>query len=524
MIKSSLQPRTTAYDYKDSTAMQMIGRLLLATVLAFAPASGEANEPPAYQQILNAAVGTGVPGVQAVVIQGAGEWSGVAGLASVERGELMTAQTRIRVASITKMITYATIMELARQERLALSDRAIDRLPPGTLDNIPNAERITITQLLEHTSGLHNFNGPNGADFFDALYRDPERGARIWTAAELIAFAARPDNRPVNAPGERRDYSSTGYIILEMIAEHVSSEPLPALYKRLFFRPFGMGSSGFEGYDLRAVDIADSYGRPSDEERPLSAFSGRGAIRADGLVNLSRGLSYFNAWARGAGAVAATACDLSRFMRGVRDGRATVISGQANEFAAARGRPLASFSWNGGAQGIQASILYAPASDITVIVLINGSNAGQGSLDMARALLAAARATPAQSPLSAPCAPASSALDALHAVARDYERVFRSGDVDAFARVFAANGSYLTLSRPPASTLAVRRFSDAFDGWIREPDPLASVEVDEISMMGERMALMRLRLHYRGRVYLDQLSLYRFDTGWRIVAKQTQAG
>jgi len=294
--------------------MRNLWQILLVPIVMMA-ASAEAADGSDYRGIIDRAVQKGVPGVQAVVLQGGREWSGVAGVASVERREPMTPHDRMRLASITKMMTYATIMQLVRQGRLALGDRAIDRLPPGTLDGIPNADRITIEQLLDHTSGLHNFNGPNGADFVHALYSDPKRKSRIWTAKELLAFAAQPGNRPVNAPGEKPGYSSTGYIILEMIAERLTSEPLPSLYYRYIFRPFGMTRSGFEGFDLRGSDSVASYGRPESDNGPVSAFAGRTSVRADGLVNLSAGLDYFNAWARGAGAAASTACDLGRFMR-----------------------------------------------------------------------------------------------------------------------------------------------------------------------------------------------------------------
>ena len=365
-----------------------IRALLAVLALAFASVPAAAS----YQAVIDAAVAQGVPGVQAVVLEGAGEWRGSAGLGSVERRQRLTGEHRIRLASVTKMFTYATIMELVRQGRLGLDDRAVDRLPAGTLAGIPYADRITVRHLLEHRSGLYNFNGDGAADFFTALYGDPRRGSRRWTARELIAFARRPGHAPAGAPGERQSYSSTGYIVLEMIAEHVARAPLPDLYRRFIFAPLGMGHTGVEGHDLTARQIVDSYGRPPADDAAPSAYTRRPRARADGLLNLSRGLTYYNAWARGAGAASSTAQDLARFMRAVVQGRFTVIADQAATFAAARARPAASFSWNGGSAGVQSSILYAPNGEIVVIVLINGTNAGQGSLDIARALLAAARA------------------------------------------------------------------------------------------------------------------------------------
>lgn len=347
---------------------------------------------PDYQAMLSRAVEKGVPGVQAVVVRGGSEWAGVAGVSRVETKRPMTPSDRLRVASITKMMTYATIMKLVELGRLRLNDRIIDRLPPGTLDGIPYASEITVTQLLEHTSGLHNFNGPNGADFFAELYGDPRRGSRIWTARELVAFARKPANKPTNLPGAERGYSSTGYILLELIAERAAHRPLPDLYSRYIFNPNGMTRTGVEGQGLRGDRIAPSYGRPDTPLPRFNAFGARRPVRPDGLVNLSNGLATYNAWARGAGAVASTACDLARFMAAVRADRLTVLEDQAKTFDDARKAGKGSFNWNGGSAGIQASIFYAPADRVTVIVITNGTNAGPASLDIGRELFAAARA------------------------------------------------------------------------------------------------------------------------------------
>jgi len=354
----------------------------VATVLTAAAAA-----TPVNQGILDQAVAGGVPGVQAYVGKGQRDWAGASGFASIERRQRMGPSNRIRVASITKMMTYAVIMELVKEGRLRRSDRAVDRLPAGTLAAIPFAEQITVDELLEHRSGLHNFNAEAGNDFFTALYRDPQRGSRVWTAAELLGFARRTTNPPTGRPGEKPSYSSTGYIVLERIAEHVGKRPLPQLYRDYVFRPLGMNMTGVEGAGLGTANIADSYARPDGTPTRVSPFWGRKPVRSDGLIDLSRGLTYMNAWARGAGAVASTASDLAKFMQAVESGRLTVIYDQAGEFARAKARPKASFSWNGGSPGIQASIIYAPARDTTVIVLTNATNVGDGSLDIARRLL-----------------------------------------------------------------------------------------------------------------------------------------
>jgi D-alanyl-D-alanine carboxypeptidase len=292
-------------------------------------------------------------------------------------------------------MTYAVVSGLADAGRLRLDDLAVRHVEAGTLDGIPYGNTITVAQLLEHRSGLHNFNNAAGNDFFTDLFANPRRGSRTWGAADLLAYAAKPSNPPAGEPGAQRHYSSTGYIVLQAVIEHLERQPFSGAFKRYLFDPFAMTRAGVEGADLTADDMAPSYARPATGERGGSTpFGTRPAIRADGLVNVSSGLRYYNAWAQAAGAAAATADDLMRFMDAVKAGRVAVLADQRAQFSAAALKPGASFSWNGGSWGIQASIVYEPNSDVTVVVLANGSNAGDSSLDLARRLLAAARRTP----------------------------------------------------------------------------------------------------------------------------------
>jgi hypothetical protein len=90
--------------------------------------------------------------------------------------------------------------------------------------------------------------------------------------------------------------------------------------------------------------------------------------------------------------VAVSAEDLARFMAAVRAGRLTIFKDQAARLNLSRLSQTAFYDWNGGTWGVQATILYAPAQTLTVIVVENGSNAGNGSHDLALELLKLARA------------------------------------------------------------------------------------------------------------------------------------
>jgi CubicO group peptidase (beta-lactamase class C family) len=342
-----------------------------------------------FRQLMDSAVRVGMPGLQVSVRIGGRRWMGAGGYASLESRRAMTLRDRVRLASLTKMLTYAATMELVKARRIRLSDRAMNYLDAGFLAGVPNAQDITIGQLLEHTSGLHNFNGEAGQDFFAELYSETNWGRRQWTPAELVAFARRPANRPTGRPGELRSYSSTGYIVLGAVIERVTGRPFQNALRDLVLEPLGMSRAVIDG-SVGTDSIVDSYAvaSPDDLLRP-SPMKGRQPVRPDGLLNLSKGLAYYNAWAGAAGAVAATVSDLDAFMQAVRDNRRTVLNDQRQVFLDAQ--PRTSFSWNGGTFGIQTSILYAPVGDITVIVLGNGTNVNVSTMDLAKRYLEEAR-------------------------------------------------------------------------------------------------------------------------------------
>jgi len=331
-------------------------------------------DPEAYRRILAESVNAGIPGVQVFVKAAEMRWWGAAGLASVEEDRAMQVDGRLRLASITKMLTYAAVEEMIKQGRLARSDLAVEYLPTGVLDGIPYAGEMTVAHLLDHTSGMHNFNGEDGQDFFTDLFSSQVRGKCGWTPTELLKYARKPEHPPTGRPGVGYFYSSSGYLVLQMILESLGDASFGTVLRRLLFEPLGMTASGVEGDDLAGPHILPSYARPRPEDmRQASVFTGRSPVRDDGLVNLSAGLSCYNAWAQAAGAAASNVLDLGRFIAAVESGRVTVLHRQRERFAKASKTSGRTLSWNGGSWGIQTSILYEPQRSLWVIVLTTKS-------------------------------------------------------------------------------------------------------------------------------------------------------
>src|SRR2546423_9600441 len=117
--------------------------------------------------------------------------------------------THFRIASITKTMTSAVILQLAQEGKLRLSD-PVSKYVAG----VPNGDQITIALLLKMRSGLFDYVGtPEMTRSFD---NEP---TKVWTPQELLAISfARPPNFP---PGRDYEYSNTNYVLLGLIVEKV---------------------------------------------------------------------------------------------------------------------------------------------------------------------------------------------------------------------------------------------------------------------------------------------------------------
>lgn len=156
-----------------------------------------------------------------------------------------TVDTKFNIGSIGKAFTRAAVMDLVKSNRLALSDTVSKHLP-GI--KIPSADTITIQQLLDMQSGL--------GDIFGKRYQDtPKEKLR-----ELSDFLSLFENVPLRfAPGQGREYSNAGYVVLGLMIEKVSGKPYWDFVRERIFVPAGMTSTGPFGPDDVVSNRATGY-------------------------------------------------------------------------------------------------------------------------------------------------------------------------------------------------------------------------------------------------------------------------
>jgi len=195
-----------------------------------------------------------------------------------------TPTTPFAVGSISKTFTAAAILLLAQQGRLRLTD-PVARFLPG----FAHGDSITITQLLDHSSGLSDY------------YSWPAYATGRMEAISQAAFLDQAQKAPLDfPPGSRSNYSNTGYFVLAAIVEKASGIPYAEFLARNLFGPLGMKHSGV----MRDGDMP-----------PEMAFGYDPAFPPERLA-LAAPVSW--TWMFGNGSVYASAEDLSRWLEAVR--------------------------------------------------------------------------------------------------------------------------------------------------------------------------------------------------------------
>ena len=315
------------------------------------------------------------PGVSAVIVRGNQVvFAGGSGVADLESGRAMTADTVLYAGSLTKILTAVLTLGLVEEGRLALTEAV-----PGIGRDGPE---VTVAHLLTHASGLvreGDFGYWFSADFPDA--------------AALTRYLAETELR--SPPGAALHYSNVGYGALGLVVERVTGQAYGAALRARVLRPLEMLSTGAPG---PAPDVAIGYtpvGRviPSDE-RPFAGVGRQVGERRLREYHDARAMSP----AFGAFTTAQDLGRLARFLLGYggddvlsADMRARMRTRQASGWGLGlkvgryRGRPVARHE--GWFAAHRSHLLLDLRDKIGVVVLTNSDSAAPAAV--AEALFAA---------------------------------------------------------------------------------------------------------------------------------------
>jgi CubicO group peptidase (beta-lactamase class C family) len=255
-----------------------------------------------------------------------------------------------QIGSITKQITSAVLMQLQQEGKLSVHDKL-----SKYFSGFANGDKITIENLLTHTSGIYNYTN-------DTVIMKNDITKHYSQDQMLILFRSYP---PDFEPGTKWNYSNTAYSILGYIIEKVENKPYEKVVRERIFQSLGMTNSGFDFTNLSSPYKTKGYFSLNPKPMP--------APIVDSTIAFS------------AGSVYTTVGDLYKWERAISTDKIlkpeswkTVFTPYKNNYGygwgidTMYGRKFTAHS--GGIHGFSSYIIRFPQDETAVIVFDNSSS------------------------------------------------------------------------------------------------------------------------------------------------------
>lgn len=253
--------------------------------------------------------------------------------------------TKYRIGSITKMFTSAMIFQLIEEGKIKLNTTLNTFFP-----HIPNSDKITISNLLNHRSGLHNFT----ADPAYLTYMTQPK-----TPDEMVEIVSK--FKPDFEPNEKAAYSNSNYIILGYIIEKITKEPYSKNLTKRITSKIGLEST-YIGSKTN-VNTNESYSYQFEgnwKQQPETDMSIPG----------------------GAGSIVSTPTDLTKFIEALfslklvsqnsLDQMKTITDGYGMGMFQIPFNTKKAYGHNGGIDGFGSNLAYFPEDNLAVAYCTNG--------------------------------------------------------------------------------------------------------------------------------------------------------
>ena len=268
-------------------------------------------------------------------------------------------ESKFRLGSITKQFTAACILMLEERGKLKVDDPI-----KKYMADAPAAwDKISFYHLLTHTSGIPSFTS-----FPDYASTEPFPA----TPEKLVA---RFRDKPLEfQPGEKWNYSNSGYILLGYLIEKITGEPYSRFVQQNIFDPLGMKDSGYDS-NTAIILHRDSGYTPN----------ANGELQNTGYIDMTIPLS--------AGGLYSTTLDLLKWEQGLFGGKlisAASLQKMTTPFKSdyafglavqdAKGHKL--IDHGGGIEGFNTELAYYPDEKLTVVVLSNQNTGATGDIGM----------------------------------------------------------------------------------------------------------------------------------------------
>jgi len=259
---------------------------------------------------------------------------------------LATGKTKYRIGSITKTFTTVLIFQLIEEGKLSLAT-TLDKYFPS----VQNAKTITISNLLSHRSGIHNFT--DDPDYLTWMSIPKSK-------AEMIAIIAK--NKPDFVPDAKAQYSNSNFVLLGFIIEKLRKKAYAQVLSERIVTKVGLTDTYFgKGTDLKDNESFSYQWSNNDwKKEPETDMS----------------------IPHGAGAIVSTPTDLVMFMEALFAGKLvsqssllkmkTIVDGYGMGLFQVPFGSKRAFGHNGGIDGFSSNTAYFPEDSLAIAYCTNG--------------------------------------------------------------------------------------------------------------------------------------------------------
>jgi D-alanyl-D-alanine carboxypeptidase len=296
-------------------------------------------------------------GVQVSIVDSLGEtWTHSSGSADIERMESLHDEHIFRIGSVSKIYTSTIVVKLSEDGILDLDQKISEYFP-----DFPNAHKISIRNLLNHSSGIRDvFSLP---DLFLESSFLPDK---IWNHQEVAETCL--GSELLFNPGEETHYSSANFILAAIIAEKATGKEILDLYHEIICSPLGLSHTFFLPYESHPPLL-------------INGFVHRFAFSLSKWYIHTTDQTSWSTAAHASGALAANSKDLSWFIHHLFFGSIVnhVSLAEMTTFFENKGFGLFKFNVNGRAHwghegeimGFEAITAYNPQTKITYAICCN---------------------------------------------------------------------------------------------------------------------------------------------------------
>ncbi len=226
-----------------------------------------------YEVLLQKGLDRGFPGM-IIAIQKGNEkfWIGAAGLSNIEKQKPMLKNDRFHLASVTKIFTSVAILKLIDEGKLKIDDKAINYLDTSIVNPIPFIDEITISQLLDHSSGIYSFN--NDMEYIETLIGSRAFDNISWSSKQLLSLTYETRVKPQGKAGTGHYYADANLILQGLVIENISGISFREFINKNFLIPLKLENTGFysDRINKSTVDITSTVQGYLKQSKELNEF------------------------------------------------------------------------------------------------------------------------------------------------------------------------------------------------------------------------------------------------------------